>query len=83
VKTLKGGVSVIVDLHSHYPMHLLTGEPDTVRLMLDLRRSSLGDKVRAAVLRLANWIANYEGKDRKPAVTTPIEPPVSLDSRLQ
>lgn len=63
------GDPVIVDLHSHYPMHLLAGESDAVRLMTSGRRQSLGDRWRAALLRLANRIANYPGKGDRPAVT--------------
>jgi membrane dipeptidase len=60
---------VIVDLHCHYPMHLLAGEHDAVRAMMHRKRSSLGDQFRAAVLNLANRIDNYPGRGDKPAVT--------------
>jgi microsomal dipeptidase-like Zn-dependent dipeptidase len=60
---------VIVDLHSHYPMHLLAGSPDAGGLMMSHARPSLGDKLRAMVLRLANTVANYPKGD-KPAVTS-------------
>jgi membrane dipeptidase len=62
---------VIVDLHAHYPMHLLAGDPDTVGLMTSAGRQSLADKIRAAVLRIANKIANYPGRGDQPAVTIP------------
>ena len=60
---------MIVDLHSHYPIHLLAGEHDTMRAMMDRKRASLADKFRAAVLGLANRIANYPGRGDEPAVT--------------
>lgn len=62
---------MIVDLHSHYPMHLLAGDVDSVGLMTSPRRQSLADRFRAAVLHLANKLANYPGKGDKPAVTVP------------
>ena len=62
---------MIVDLHSHYPMHLLAGEPDVVALMTSKGRQSLADRLRSLVLRLANRIANYPGKGDRPAVTVP------------
>ena len=62
---------MIVDLHSHYPMHLLAGESDTVALMTHPARQTLGDTFRAAVLRLANQVDNYQGKGGGPAVTIP------------
>lgn len=62
---------MIVDLHSHYPMHLLAGEPDTVGLMTNIGRPSLGDKLRALVLRIANKIGNYPGAGDQAAVTVP------------
>ena len=62
---------MIVDLHSHYPIHLLAGEPDAVALMTSEGRPSLADRLRALVLRAANRIANYPGKGERPAVTVP------------
>jgi hypothetical protein len=60
---------MIVDLHSHYPLHLLAGEPATLDAMLSTNRTSFQDKVRALVLRLANAIGNYPGSGAQPAVT--------------
>lgn len=60
---------MIVDLHSHYPMHLLAGTPDARGLMMSHARPSLGDKLRATILRLANAVANYPKGDT-PAVTS-------------
>ena len=60
---------MIVDLHSHYPLHLLAGDPATLDVMLSTKRTSFGDKVRALVLRLANAIGNYPGSGAHPAVT--------------
>lgn len=60
---------MIVDLHSHYPMHLLAGGPDTVGLMTSGTRRSLADRIRAAVLGFANTVANYP-RSGTPAVTT-------------
>ena len=62
---------MIVDLHSHYPMHLLAGHPDAVGMMTTTGRRALRDRWRALLLRLANRIANYPGKGDKPAVTIP------------
>jgi microsomal dipeptidase-like Zn-dependent dipeptidase len=60
---------MIVDLHSHYPMHLLADQPDTLELLLSGERASLGDRLRALVLRLANKLMNYPGSGTEPAVT--------------
>src|SRR5574341_1422768 len=62
---------MIVDLHSHYPMHLLAGDPDTIDLMTSGRRQTFADRLRTAVLRLANRVANYPGRGDRPAVTLP------------
>src|SRR5512143_1343936 len=62
---------MIVDLHSHYPMHLLAGDPDAVGMMTSTGRRALHDRLRALLLRLANRIANYPGTGNKPAVTIP------------
>lgn len=55
---------MIVDLHAHYPMHFKasseTSTPDVP--------SSIGDVIRAGLLKLANLLANYPS-DFKPAVT--------------
>ena len=69
---------MIVDLHAHYPMHLLvrrasqTLRPhhDTHALMLRLRRRRLVDRLRALLLWIANRLFNYP-RSGKPAVTIP------------
>ena len=58
---------MIVDLHSHYPMHLLAGDPATLDVMLASSKRSFADKVRALVLRIANGLANYPGSGAEPA----------------
>ena len=50
-------------------MHLLAGSPDARGLMTSHARRSLGDRLRATVLRLANAVANYPKGDQ-PAVTS-------------
>jgi membrane dipeptidase len=52
-----------VDLHAHYPMHVVSGEAadDAVSLMRTVRgRRTLGDRARAAVL----WLAMKVGSDK-------------------
>ena len=60
---------MIVDLHSHYPMHLLADQPATLDLVLSTKHKSLGDTIRTLVLRLANRVSNYPGSGGAPAVT--------------
>jgi microsomal dipeptidase-like Zn-dependent dipeptidase len=60
---------MIVDLHSHYPMHLAADDPATLELMLSTRRESLRDRLRARLLRVACRLANYQGPGGGPAVT--------------
>ncbi|MGI9557217.1 MAG: dipeptidase [Solirubrobacterales bacterium] len=62
---------MIVDLHSHYPIHLIPGEEaDTVRAMSRSRGASrFGDRVRAFIVRLASRFANYPSFDSGPRVT--------------
>jgi microsomal dipeptidase-like Zn-dependent dipeptidase len=64
---------VIVDLHSHYPMHLVPEGHDDV---LDLVRSQKGrwrllDSIRGALVGLASRFANYRTFDSGPRVTLP------------
>jgi membrane dipeptidase len=65
----------IVDLHSHYPMHVLAGDPDasqhagTVDLMTKRGGDGLYDSFQRAVLRAACKAANYEDHDNTPSVT--------------
>ncbi len=58
---------MIVDLHAHYPMHLIA--QDTVERMMRFRRSRSSDWLKTLVLKIANQLANYE--HGKPAVTVP------------
>jgi len=60
---------MIVDLHSHYPMHLLAGDPATLDVMLTSGTRSFPDRIRALALRIANRVANYPGSGGEPAVT--------------
>ncbi len=60
---------MLVDLHSHYPMHVLAGRPMTLERMLSGDRKTVRDKIRAFVLRIANSVANYPKPGDKPAVT--------------
>jgi len=60
---------MLVDLHSHYPMHVVAGRPITLERMLSGDRKRVRDKLRAFVLRIANKLANYPRPGDKPAVT--------------
>lgn len=57
-----------VDLHAHYPIHLLATEPFPTH-RIRIRRKPLRDWIRGPVLRLANRIGNYPGRGTAPAVT--------------
>jgi microsomal dipeptidase-like Zn-dependent dipeptidase len=64
---------VIVDLHAHYPMHLV---PDERGTPLDLitnasDRRRLGDRVRALLVGLASRFDNYRSFSSGPRVTIP------------
>lgn len=64
---------MIVDLHSHYPMHLVADEPGEV---LDLVTSQKGprrllDGLRGVLVGLASRFANYPSFDSGPRVTIP------------
>ena len=60
---------MIVDLHSHFPIHLAADQPDTLEHLLSGKHATLGDNLRALILRLANRLMNYPGSGTKPAVT--------------
>jgi microsomal dipeptidase-like Zn-dependent dipeptidase len=66
---------IIIDLHSHYPMHVLAGDPDaskhlgTVGLMTKRGGDGLSDSFQRAVLHAACKAANYEDHDNTPSVT--------------
>lgn len=59
---------MIVDLHTHYPIHLLASERLPTR-RIPLRRKPLRDWIRGPVLRIANRFGNYPGRGTEPAVT--------------
>ena len=63
----KKAIPVIIDLHAHYPMHLL--EQDTHARLLALRGKRAPDTIRAIIMRIANAVGNYE--HGKPAITIP------------
>lgn len=62
---------VIADLHVHYPMRVIDGvDPDTAaRQMRKKGGATLGDRVRALVLRVANRIGNFPTWDGTYRVT--------------
>lgn len=65
--------TVIADLHSHYPMHLVPGGPDAARLVRSPRaRRRLLDRIRALIVGLASRFANYETPESGPRVTVPL-----------
>jgi microsomal dipeptidase-like Zn-dependent dipeptidase len=51
---------MFTDLHAHYPMRVLTGvEPDSAsKEMLSPQQEKLGERIKAAILRLAHRIGN-------------------------
>jgi len=60
---------MIVDLHSHYPMHVLDpGAGDFHGLMTRICSGPFRRRLEATILWLANWKGNYRRRD-KPAVT--------------
>jgi microsomal dipeptidase-like Zn-dependent dipeptidase len=65
---------VIVDLHSHYPMHLAPeGEGDVLKLVgSPAGRWRLLDRVRSALVRLASRFGNYASFESGPRVTVPL-----------
>jgi len=65
---------VIVDLHSHYPMHLEPeGEADVLKLVGSPGgRWRLLDRVRSALVRLASRFGNYPSFESGPRVTVPL-----------
>ena len=60
---------MIVDWHSHYPMHIAAGDGATLTLMRSRRRPKLRDRFRACVLSVASHLANYQGPGGGPGVT--------------
>lgn len=59
---------MIVDLHAHYPIHLVPDE-DTDVLELLCSRRGLTDTIRALIVGLASQIDNYSSFDAGPGVT--------------
>lgn len=64
---------MIVDLHAHYPMHLMPeGRDSTWRVVTSTHaRARLLDRIRASMLRTAGRIANYQSFSSGPRVTVP------------
>jgi microsomal dipeptidase-like Zn-dependent dipeptidase len=62
---------MIVDLHSHYPMHLVPGGPGDPLDVLASKaaRRRLSDRIRARLVGLASRVANYRSFDAGPSVT--------------
>jgi microsomal dipeptidase-like Zn-dependent dipeptidase len=56
---------VFADLHAHYPMRVVSDvDPGTsAALMRSGRRPTLGDRIRARILRLANRLGNFPSWD--------------------
>jgi microsomal dipeptidase-like Zn-dependent dipeptidase len=66
---------MVIDMHAHYPMHLKPGRrdqpsSDALTAMINPRRPTLGDRIRALILDFFNRIANYPTPSG-PAVTIP------------
>lgn len=58
---------MLVDLHAHYPMHVVPGG-DTHELLI----SWPAQRVRAKIVDLVSRLANYEGPGGEPGVTVPL-----------
>jgi microsomal dipeptidase-like Zn-dependent dipeptidase len=56
---------MLVDLHAHYPMHLIPGGRDTH----DALRAWPSESLRARIVDLISRIANYQGPHDEPSVT--------------
>ena len=65
---------MIVDLHSHYPMHLVSEAKGSVPTLLGTvkGRWRLVDAIRSRIVGLASRIANYRSFDSGPRVTVPL-----------
>ncbi len=57
---------MLVDLHAHYPMHLVPAEQPGTHELLKLWR---GARFRARLVDLISRAANYEGPNDTPSVT--------------
>jgi microsomal dipeptidase-like Zn-dependent dipeptidase len=62
---------MLVDLHSHYPMHIHTSNPRarSLRIWSEESRASLGDRVDGAVIGAASRVWNYRSLTSGPRVT--------------
>jgi microsomal dipeptidase-like Zn-dependent dipeptidase len=62
---------MIADLHAHYPMRVINDmDPDTAaKLMREPGGATVGDRIRAFVLRIANRIGNYPTWDGSYRIT--------------
>ena len=62
---------MIADLHAHYPMRVIDGvDPDTAaREMRKRGGATLGDRIRALVLRVANKVGNFPSWDGSYRIT--------------
>ncbi len=60
---------MIVDWHSHYPMHIAAGDRSPLALMRSRQRPRLRDRARAWLLSVASHLANYQGPGGGPGVT--------------
>ena len=61
---------MIVDLHTHYPMHVLAGDARFQGRPRSDPGPTLLERIRRWVLRSANRIANYPADGRRPSVTS-------------
>jgi microsomal dipeptidase-like Zn-dependent dipeptidase len=63
---------MIIDLHTHFPMHIDPAGPvRALQAMRQKKRESLGDRLRAFIIRLACRIDDYPDPNAGPAVTIP------------
>ncbi len=60
---------MIIDWHSHYPMHIAAGDRSSLELMRSRQRERLRDQLRAWVLSVASHLFNYQGPGGDPGVT--------------
>ena len=60
---------MIVDLHTHYPMHVLAADPGIAPRVASPLPPDLLHRLRRVILRIANEVANYPNDGREPAVT--------------
>jgi microsomal dipeptidase-like Zn-dependent dipeptidase len=65
---------VVVDLHAHYPMHLIPrSQASVVQLIVSQReRGRWRDRMRALLTEVGSRLWNYPGPSKGPAVTVPL-----------